>query len=197
MDQLRQDARDTCDVGTDPTDRADVRAAAAGAAIAERNVNSVMYSFLPTIDFLSTLNHSSVETFSSPQTTWTIGGALTWHLYDGGQRYGEKQLNEALLEQRRQDSIDAERNARLEVTQATRGVRVARDSLQIAEQSRQIAQDNAKLARAKFINGSGTSFDMVDTQRTAREAELDVTVKEFDLLRAEIIAFLALASCDL
>lgn len=197
IDELRQDARDTCDMGTDPTDRADVRAAAAGAAIAERNVKSVMYGFLPTVDFLSTLNYSSVETFSSPQTTWTIGGALTWHLYDGGQRYGEKQLNEALLEQRRQDSIDAERSARLEVARATRGVRVARASLEIAEESRQIAKDNARLARAKFINGSGTSFDMVDTQRTAREAELDVTVKEFDLLRAEIIAFLALASCDL
>jgi outer membrane protein TolC len=106
-------------------------------------------------------------------------------------------LNRALLEQRQQDSIDAQLKARLEASQSARGVTVARSSLAIAEESRSIAKDNAKLAKTKFINGSGTSFDMVDTQSTARETELEVTVKEFELLRAEIIAFLALASCEL
>jgi outer membrane protein TolC len=197
MDQLRQDARDTCTQGTDATNRADVRAAAAGAAIAKRNVKSVMYSHLPTIDFVSNLNHNSIGGRFVVQTTWTIGAALTWHLYDGGRRYGERQMNEALLEQQQQTTLDAERQARIQATQATRGVRVARAGLEIAEESQKIAEDNAKLARAKFINGSGTSFDMVDTQRTARQTVLDVTVKEFELLRAEIIAFLALASCDL
>lgn len=197
MDQLRSDARQTCQAGTEPENRADVRAAAAGAAIAERNVRSVSYAFLPLIDFTSTINYNSVESFAGPHTTWTIGGTLTWHLYDGGMRYGERDLNRALLEQSRQDTVDATLRARLEASRSVRGVGVARTSLSIAEDSRSFAKDNARLARAKFMNGSGTSFDMVDTQRTAREAELDVTVKEFELLRAEIIAFLSLAACDL
>lgn len=197
MDQLRKDAVETCPKTVDPADRADVRAAAMGEAIAERNVKSVMYGFLPTIDLVSTLNYSSLDSPTNPHTTWTIGAALTWHLYDGGLRYGERQVNEALLTQSRQQGIEAERQARFEASQAARRVHVAAASLQIAEESRRVAKDNAKLARAKFINGSGTSFDMVDTQSTARQAELEVTVKEFELLRAEIIAFLALASCDL
>lgn len=197
LDQLRQDARDTCKRGTDIHDRADVRAAAAGAAIAERNVASVKYSHLPTVDLNSSLNHYSWASIQNPSTSWTIGAALTWHLYEGGLRTGEKRLNEALFEQSRQNTIELERNAQLEVSQSVRKVEVARQSLDIAQEARTIAQDNAKLARAKFINGTGTSFDMVDTQSTARQSELDVTVKEFRLLRAEIIAFLALASCEL
>lgn len=197
MDRLRKDARDTCTANEDPLDRADVRAAAAGAAIAERNVTSTWLDHLPTLDFVSTLSHTSNASLAFVQTTWTIGGALTWRLYDGGLRYGERRLNRALLTQAEETARQAERRARIEAVQATRAVRVAEASLKIAKESRKIAKNNAKLARAKFINGSGTSFDMVDTQSTARQTELDVTVKEFELLRAEIVAFLALASCDL
>lgn len=198
LDQLRADARNTCTRGKEVEDRADVRAAAAGAAIAERNIDSPMYGLIPSIDLTSTVTYNSAVSFSSFQrTTWTIGAALTWHLYDGGLRYGERHRNEALAEQSRQSRINTELAARVEVTQATRGVDVARQTLEVAHTSRQIADDNAALAKTKFINGTGTSFDMVDTQRTARQTKLDVTVKEFELLRAEIIAFLALASCNI
>lgn len=197
LDQLRADARATCQGSTNPLERADVRAAAAGAAIAERNVRSVLFDHLPTIDFVSNFNHTTNGSIAFVQTTWTIGAALTWSLYDGGQRYGEKRLNQALLSQAQENTRKAERLARIQAVQATRGVSVAQASLKLAEESQLIAQENAKLAKSKFINGSGTSFDMVDTQSAARQAQLDVTVKEFELLRAEIIAFLALASCDL
>jgi outer membrane protein, multidrug efflux system len=198
LDQLRADARNTCKRSEDIQDRADIRAAAAGAAIAQRNVTSPMLSLIPTIDLNSTVTYNSAVNFSSFQkTTWTIGAALTWHLYDGGLRYGETHRNKALAEQSRQTRINTELGARIEVIQATRGVDVARQTLEVAEQSRQIADDNAALAKTKFISGTGTSFDMVDTQRTARQTKLDVTVKEFELLRAEIIAFLALASCTI
>lgn len=198
LDQLRADARSTCERSEEIEDRADVRAAAAGAAIAERNVNSVMYGFLPTIDLTSTISYRTQVQFSQTlNTNWIIGAVLTWHLYDGGLKYGERRQNKGLAEVSRQTSIDTKLTAQLEVNQATRGVHVARQSLDVAMESRQIADDNAALAKTKFINGTGTSFDMVDTQRTARQTKIDVTVKEFELLRAEIIAFLSLATCKI
>lgn len=198
LDQLRADARSTCERSEEIDDRADVRAAAAGAAIAERNVNSVMYGFLPTIDVTSTISYRTQVQFSQAlNTNWIIGAVLTWHLYDGGLKYGERRQNKGLAEVSRQTEMDTKLTAQLEVTQATRGVHVARQSLEVAMESRQIADDNAALAKTKFINGTGTSFDMVDTQRTARQTKIDVTVKEFELLRAEIIAFLSLATCKI
>ncbi len=199
LDQLRVDARNTCQSSTELKDRADVRAAAAGAAIAERNLKAVDYSFLPTIDAQSNLTYFPNELLSPNRKhiSWSIGATLTWHLYDGGRRYGEKQANRAAFELSRQRQNEVERTATNEVRQALRGVTVAQQSLDVSRRSSQIAADNADLARARFLNGSGNSFDLVDTQRAARQTKLDETVKEFELLRAEIIAFLALASCEI
>lgn len=197
LDQLRADARETCTRSEKPEDRADVRAAAAGAAIARRNVNSVMFSYFPLVDLTSRVNYSASNNFFFPDTTWTIGASLTWHLYDGGIRYGERRLNTALAEQAHQRELGVLRRAELQVTQSTRGVQVAKAALDNSLEARKIARDNANLARARFSMGAGTSFDMVDTQSTARQTEIDVTVKEFELLRAEIIAFLALSSCEI
>lgn len=198
LDQLRQDARDTCSESGTVQDRADVRAARAGAAIAERNRSAVTWSFLPTVDFVSTFTYNSfITNVNRKHSTWTIGGALTWHLYDGGRRYGERTLNTALWEQSKQQSIQIERDATIQVRQSVRGVEVAKRSLDVAITTQDIAENNAQLARAKFVNGTGSSFDLVDTQRVARQSKLDVTVKEFELLQAEIIAYLALASCDI
>lgn len=198
LDQLRKDARDTCKSNASVRDRADVRAAAAGAAIAERNKNAVTWSFLPTVDFVSTFTYNSfITNVNRLRSTWTIGGTLTWHLYDGGRRYGERTLNTALWEQSRQQGIQIERDATIQVRQSVRGVEVAKRSLDVAMTTQEIADKNAELARAKFINGNGSSFDLVDTQRVSRQSKLDVTVKEFELLRAEIVAFLALASCEI
>ena len=122
---------------------------------------------------------------------------MTWHLYDGGRRYGEKTLNSALYEQNQQQLLQTEREATNEVRRAVRGVTVAKQSLDVAAETSHIAEENARLARAKFLNGTGSSFDLVDTQRAARQTKLDATVKEYELLRAEIIAFLALASCEI
>lgn len=199
LDTLRDDARSTCRQEQDVDARPDIRAARAAEKIAERNVNSVDYSFLPTINGQTTLTYSTNDfsTGSRGPVGWSIGGVLTWPLYEGGYRYGEKRQNEGLLESTRQQTLAARRQAEIQISQAYRGVDVARQNLDVSRLGREIAQNSARLSRVKFVSGGGTSFDMVDTQRTAREAELDVTVKEFELLKAEIIAFLALASCDI
>jgi outer membrane protein TolC len=91
---------------------------------------------------------------------------------------------------------DTRRRAELEVTQAMRSVKVAQANLEVSTRAREIAVETARLARVAYMNGSGTSFDLVDTARRQREAELDLTIKEFQVLRAGIAALLSLASCD-
>ena len=70
-------------------------------------------------------------------------------------------------------------------------------TLAVAAKTREIAAETARLTKVSYINGSATSFDLVDTARRLREAEVDYTVKEFDVLRAKIAALLALATCDI
>jgi outer membrane protein TolC len=197
LDALAHEARNSCQQEESVDTRLDVRAAEANAEIARRNVKSVDYTYVPTIDGVSSATYWSDpdRTANSEHVTWTIGAVLSWNIYDGGFRYGTRQVNEAQLTIAEESVTDRKRAARVEVERALRSIRVAEANLVVSTRAAEIARQSAKFAQITFLNGTGTSFDMVDTARTQREAELDVTLKEFELLRAKITAFLSLASC--
>lgn len=198
IDSLAQDASNSCRVEQSVETRPDVLAAKAEVDVAERRVEGVDWSFWPTVDAVSSLTYFSSDTFTNGKRyTWTIGGVLTWELYDGGLRYGTRQAAQGALLDSRQRLTQAKRAAHVEVTQAMRSVRVAEANLAVSERSREIAKQSADLSRIAFLNGSGTSFDLVDTARTLREAELDLAIKEFEVVRARLTALLALATCDI
>jgi len=198
LDQLSTEAKTSCRPEKDITTRSDVLAAEANVALAQRGVKSVDWSYWPTVDAISQLTYHG-NRFTSPNdehVTWTIGGLLTWQIYDGGQRYGVKDQRKATLRISEEQSTDTKRQATLEVRQAYRNVFVAEALLAVNTKNRDVAAENARLSRVAFLNGSGTSFDLVDTARRLREAELDLVIREFELLRAKIAALLALATCN-
>ena len=198
LDQLADDAKTTCRPEKDITARSDVLAAEANVGLARRDIKSVDWSYWPTIDAVSNLTYwgSQLSTPNQEHVTWTIGGLLTWQIYDGGLRYGIKDQRQATLRIAEEQSTDTKRQATLEVRQAYRSVLVAESSLAVSAKTRDIAAENARLSRVAFLNGSGTSFDLVDTARSLREAELDLAIREFELLRAKIAALLALSTCN-
>ena len=128
--------------------------------------------------------------------TWSVGGVLSWTLYDGGLRYATREERAAETRLAAEQVTEAKRQARLQVMQAFRNVRTSEATLIVAARTRELAAETARLTKVAYVNGSGTSFDLVDTARKLREAELDYTIKEFDVLRAKIAALLALATCD-
>jgi outer membrane protein TolC len=177
--------------------RSDVRAAEASVAVAKRNEAGVSKTYWPTLDAVSNLTYwAPVSAINNEHVTWSIGGVLSWTLYDGGLRYGTREQRAAEVRVASEQLNETRRRAQLEVTQAFRSVKAAEANLAVAARTREIAAETARLTRVAYINGSGTSFDLVDTARRQREAELDYTVKEFEVLRAKIAALLALATCD-
>jgi outer membrane protein TolC len=126
---------------------------------------------------------------------WTVGAELSWLLFDGGERYGRQDELEATARVAKEQLTDVRQRANTEIVQSLRAVEVAKVNLEVFAKSREIAAETARLAKVAFMNGSGTSFDLVDTAGRQRQAEIDLTVKEFELLRARVAAFLALASC--
>ena len=176
-----------------------MRAAQANLSISERREKGTDWSYWPTVDAVSTLTYGSNDaaTANGEHVTWTVGGVLTWQLYDGGFRYGTRKSQQADIQIARESLTDTQRRAQIEVTQAMRSVKVAEANLAVSTRARDIASETARLSKVAFLNGSGTSFDLVDTARRLREAELDLAIKEFEVVRARIAAFLSLASCDI
>jgi multidrug efflux system outer membrane protein len=197
VETLSASVRATCRIETDIMARSDVRAATAHAAVAERSVRSFGYGLVPTIDAFSTLTFYEPDSpVNDHHLTWTVGGLLNWEVYDGGLRYGQRDVARAEAGRASERLRDVKRQARLEVTQAVRAVHVAEANLALSARTREIAAEMARLARIAFVNGSGTSFDLVDTATQLREAELDFALKEFEVLRLEIAALLATSTCS-
>jgi outer membrane protein TolC len=199
LDALAADARASCRIETNIDSRSDIQAAEANLDVARRNTNSVDWTYAPSVDFVSDLTYLSHAERRSPNgepVIWTIGGLLTWPLYDGGLRYGQRSVNEAQTRIAQEQLTTAKRQARLELAQTQRAVVVAQSQLDISRRSRDVLRETARLARVAFVNGSGTSFELNETERQLREAELDTAVKEFEVMRAKIAALLASSNCD-
>ncbi|HEY4106788.1 MAG TPA: TolC family protein [Polyangiaceae bacterium] len=198
LDALASDAQKYCRVDNDILNRSDVRAAQANYGVADRQVKSVDYAYLPTLDGVSSFSLLDPRSaINNRHETWTIGAVLNWTIYDGGLRGSQRDLAVANREAARANLDEAKRAASLQVTQALRNVKVAEANLAVSAKTREIDAETARLTKISFLNGSETSFDLVTTEAALRVAEVDLAVKEFDVMQAKIGALLALSSCSI
>ncbi|WP_437728672.1 TolC family protein [Sorangium sp. So ce861] len=190
--------------------RADVRAARAELELAERGLTDAKLAFAPYAEVSSTLGAQTyfggtaadgvgglgdAGEVTRSGWSWSIRAVLTVPIWDGGARYGDLRINRAAVEQQRARLGAVERSAELESTQAVRSVEVAEQARGVAEQSRDLARETARLTQVAFEAGTVTSFDLVESSRRQRQAEIDLAVREFEVVKAKISALLASASC--
>jgi outer membrane protein, multidrug efflux system len=193
---IAADAKAVCAPVASPEDRSDVRAAKLNVEVSERSAESVNYGLAPTVDVVSDFSYTTDPRSARP-VLWSIGAVLTIPIYDGGRLGSEKDLNVASANIARQQLTESTRRARLEAVQAQRAIEVAESTFAVSRQARDIAEESARLSRIAFVHGTGTSFDLVDSAQRQRLAEIDVTIKEFEVVRARIAALLALSNCSL
>lgn len=175
--------------------RADVRAARMQLELAERDVTDAKLAFAPYAEVSSTLRGDTALDVDRRSWEWSIQAVLTIPLWDGGARYGSLRASRAVVEQQRARLDAALRGAELDAVQAARAVSVAEQERANAEQARDLARETARLTQVAFEAGTATSFDLVESGRRQREAELDVALREFNVVKAKIAALLASSSC--
>jgi len=197
INEVQQSVMATCTLGK-PEDRPDVIAAKAQLRIAERQVNEARLGFLPTAEAqtaFSVNNLPALQQANQRAYNWTIGATLTIPLYEGS-RYGELKSARAVVEQQKARVEAAVRQARLDTQQSVRGVEVAQQSLAVSTAARDLARETARLTQVAYEAGTATSFELIDSAQRLRQAELDLAVRELELVRARITALLASAVCD-
>jgi outer membrane protein TolC len=198
LDTLSTDAQKVCRPEHDISARTDVRAANANLGVNERRLKAVDYSYLPTLDGVSALSFQDPNfALNNRHVNWTIGALLTWNIYDGGLRGGQRLSAAAEVEGSKAELDETRRNASLELTQALRNVQVAEANYAVSAKTQEINSETVRLTKISFLNGSGTSFDLVLTERQLRISDADLAVSEFSVLQAKIAALLALSTCDL
>lgn len=208
LNAIEQSVHAMCHVGK-PEERADVRAAQQQLEINRRQVQETRLGFLPTASIeasagtgtssqsvgYSLQNLPLQEQPTNRNYVWSIRAVLSIPLFEGT-RYGELALNRATRDQQEARVEAVTRAARLEVVQATRAVEVSEQARANSERARVLAVETARLSLIAYEAGTLTNFELIDTARRLRETELDLVVKEFELLRSKIAALLAAAVCD-
>lgn len=197
LNGLEASAQSSCKPARSLDERRDIAALNERAAIAHRQVNDVKLQFMPTVDLRSNLTTTTREVGATqPRTTWDILAVLSVPIWDGGIRYGNLRDAHAQEAIAGQNLEAARRKAEIEVTQAKRGVSVAEDRRRVATQSRDLAAENDRLTRTAYLEGRGTSLELVTTAQALREAEIQLALRDFELVKARVAAILALATCN-
>jgi outer membrane protein, multidrug efflux system len=177
-------------------ERSDVAAAQAEVEVAERRVTEALLLTVPTADAFTTFTASTSELQNRDNIAWTIGASLVIPLYDGGVRYGLMHSAEAVREESRAELDRTRREAQVEVTRSGRDSLVAEQQRELAEQRRDLAREASRLTAIAFEQGAATSFELVETAGDERQAELELVLREFDVLQARVAALLATATCS-
>jgi outer membrane protein, multidrug efflux system len=192
---LAQDAAGSCRMVSTVDARSDVAAARTRLDVAKRNLRNVWYTFLPTVTATSSLAGTSLVSNGGPNPIWSIQGVLQVPLWDGGIRYGNLRNARAAEDIAAQQLEALRRQAIIQVEQARRQLVVAGQSAQVAKDQRDLAAQNDQMTQLAYQTGQGTSLELVTASEAHRQAELNFALAEFTVVKARLLAMLALATC--
>jgi len=172
--------------------RSDLRLFAAQEQAATRVVSDSFKDRLPSLQGIFEPAITYPSQFFTPDKSWRAILQVSVPVFDSGLRSGLKQEREASLAAAKATFTGA-------VTQARSEVRVARESIRIAERALTSAQAGAEQARRvveivdiSFRAGAATNIEVVDAQRSSRDADYAVAVAEDTLRRAKLDLLTAL-----
>ena len=191
---LERTALRVCQVALDVDQRADIAAARKNLEVAKRNVDNLWYNFLPTLNLQSGLATTS-NPFALPATTWNIQAVLSVPIWDGGARYGNIHQANALQDEAFQQLEALRRAATIQIAQARRGVGVAEASRKVALDARAVAAEIDRLTQISYREGQSTSLELVISGSALRQADVNLALQDFGLVKARILAVMALATC--
>jgi len=196
INDLAQNAMESCRVVRDIDERPDVASARRALDVSKRNLRNVYYSFLPTLNAQSTLTYfSPAPAFGAPDPTWNIQGILSVPWFDGGLRYGNLRNARAAQDIAAQQLEALRRQAIIQVEQAQRQLQVAELSDKVATEQRDLAAKNDQMTQTAYMAGQGTSLELVTASEAHRQAELNLALADFSVVKARLLAVLALATC--
>lgn len=177
-------------------ERPDLQLARVQAEIAARGVTDVWLQFLPTLSAPSNIGAGVNDAARGPAPTWSLSAVLSVPVWDGGARYGLLTSARASTDQSIQQLEALRRNTTVDGIQARRAVDVAQQSLDVSKQVRDLAAEVDRLTRTGYERGQGTSLDLVVAASALRQADVNLALQEFAVVRTRVTAALTFARCQ-
>jgi outer membrane protein TolC len=158
--------------------RADLRAYQTRVQIAERAKTQDWAEYAPTLVGVAQPFYQNPPTFTQPRLGWQAQLVLTIPFYDGGNRGGIHAERDAIADSAHASYDGAVRQARSDVRAAGASVTQADAALTQANRSATLAKTALGLVTSGFEGGTLTALDVIDAEKRARDADLEVVLAE-------------------
>ena len=176
--------------------RADLAAAEADIAAARARRAEARAGYLPTVDLVTTLSaYTTADPAPAYVPTWTVALVLDLPLWEGGLRKAAIAERTAAEADAALVSADRRRAAGFEIARARRGGEVTGALVATAAEARALAERVDTMTRRSFEIGRATSLELVQSAAALRQAELTLSLREFERLAADVDALLTEARC--
>jgi outer membrane protein TolC len=172
--------------------RTDLKLFAGQEQAAEHVFRDSSKDWWPSLDAIFQPSTTYPSQFFLPSNSWRLLLQANVPIFDSGQRAGAKLLRQADVEERRATLAGGMARANSEVRAAREAIASAERSLVSARASADQAQQVVQITNVSFRAGAATNIEVIDAERTARDADFLVTQAEDSLRRARLELLTAL-----
>jgi len=150
---------------------------------ARANVNLAESAYLPNVSLVLDYGiQGNTYNFGNDADFWMGSVVLQWNLFDGFQKRTRRQqarIQRNKLETQREE---VQQQIRLQVQEAHDNMEVARKSIQTAQQRLQSSRQTFRLVARKYQEGMTNQVEFIDARTELTNAELNLTITQYDLL---------------
>jgi outer membrane protein TolC len=172
--------------------RPDVQFQTAVRRAAERAVRDSWKDLWPTASASFAPQYLTPSGLFQPSRTWRFTVSFTHALYEGGQRRAVRQQREVAVRQATFALEDVQLRARSEVRLAEESIRYLERAMTSARTAAEHAAEVLRITTTAFEVGATTNIEVIDAQRSARDAATAATLVEDALRRARLDLLVAL-----
>lgn len=159
----------------------------------QRRLDSAVWSrraqwaeWAPTLSLNGDAFYVAPQIDPTPRVGFEVLAVLAMPIYDGGFRSGLREERDAALAEAREQLDQLQRTASSEVRASQDAVRRAREARDAAHRSAGFANRALELANTAYSGGTGTSLEVIDAQRVARDAATQAVIADDGLRQAEL-----------
>ncbi len=172
--------------------RTDLRLFAAEQQAATRVVRDSTKDYFPSLDAIFLPQSTYPAQFFVPTNSWRFLLQANVPIFDSGQRASLKIQRRAALEEATATLAGATTTAASQVRAAREAVASSERALVSGRAAADQAQQVVSITNISFRAGGATSIEVIDAERSARDADTAVAVAEDNLRRAQLDLLIAL-----
>lgn len=164
--------------------RNDVKALAEQSLAARDLAREPLFRLIPSIDLLGQIRVNPDPFMGDSWHNESLTLSLTWTIFDGGGRYGDRRSALAKAETAEAQQSLTVRTLTAQVRSAFAVLAASRETLIIAEEANVAAHTNTEETRELYQQGLARAIELVDANGAQFDAESEVATAQVDVAKA-------------